>query len=183
MERDEFFAYLHCFDLPRELVENFRAHLKVLKRDHDSFMARVRAYHESHSRLPFPDKNSWKSSREYSEMTGKLEFLRLVRLEYLTALKSTMKRDNLPMMCWETIIEDMTGGKIKFPEEIPALSTDKFKERICGLNHGKKTKGQTDYEEVRTGLDMIGGYLLRIDRVIGDYTLKDLVRHKIINPS
>jgi hypothetical protein len=76
----------------------------------------------------------------------------------------------------------MTGGKLKFPEEIPAISSDKSKRLIAGLNLNAQPEQikKRDMSTVRTGYDIMCGYVLRIDSALNENTLAHLLRFNVL---
>ena len=121
----------------------------------------------------------WKEDSAYKAITANKAYLPLIRKEYVQQMLRC-GGEYLPLMLWEDMIRDMTGGSLKF-EEIPAISSDEIKRGVCGLNTvGKEVADDADMSSVRTGKDFLCGYIKRVDNILGDNLLEELVANKVL---
>jgi len=70
---------------------------------------------------------------------------------------------------WESLITDITGIKLKFPDDIPQVTPPDIIQGVCRLNIGAENRS-VDVSQVRTERDIRVGYVSLVDRVLGEET-------------
>jgi hypothetical protein len=89
--------------------------------------------------------------------------LPLIREEYV-------KGKRLLTTVWESLITDITGIKLKFPDDIPQITPPDRVQSVCRLNSGAENR-TVDVSKVRTERDIRVGYVSLVDRVLGEETV------------
>ncbi|MBW2994858.1 hypothetical protein KY312_00760 [Candidatus Woesearchaeota archaeon] len=156
-------------DISEGIWRSFNDHKHELKANYDEAKSKQTPY------LTY----DWKEDSTYKAIIANKAYLPLIRREYVQQMLRC-GGEFLPLMLWEDMIRNMTGGSLKF-EEVPAISSDAIKRGVCCLNSGgEEITDDMDVSGVRTGKDYLCGYIQRIDNILGDNLLEELVANKIL---
>ena len=181
MEKNEIIDLINARNVPFEIQQKFDSSARRLNNLYLKYRSELETYLES-DRSQGPPEEKYKKSIMYREIIADKRFLPLIRKHYLLALMASYgQKTLLNSYVWQDIIKDATGGELKFPEEVPAVSSNKWKREVSKLNVGRKrVESEEAYTQSRTGLDLICGYIQRIDKMLGENSLEELLKHGLI---